>query len=149
MHMLLMLPGPTNVPDNIMAAMTKPTINHRSPEFHTLYERIVDWLRDLFKTEGDVFPLAASGTGAIEAAITNLNPARTLAGIELYIAQREHLNVQRNGFHLAPVHGHRLFQHIEPALELSQLSIGPINLNARSRNGKQKSKTRHDDSPCS
>jgi len=52
--------------------MAKPVINHRGPEFRELYHRIIDNLRFVFETKGDVFVLTASGTGGIECAIRNI-----------------------------------------------------------------------------
>jgi len=69
---LLMLPGPTNVPSRVMRAMAKPIINHRGPEFRELHRRILDNLRFVFETKGDVFVLTASGTGGVECAIRNI-----------------------------------------------------------------------------
>lgn len=72
---LIMVPGPTNVADRVMTAMQKPMISHRSPEFRALYESIAGNLRYLFQTEGDVFVLTVSGTGGVEAAVSNsVNP---------------------------------------------------------------------------
>ena len=70
-----MVPGPTNVADRVMTAMQKPMISHRSPEFRALYESIAGNLKYLFQTEGDVFVLTTSGTGGVEAAVSNsVNP---------------------------------------------------------------------------
>jgi len=68
---LIMVPGPTNVPDRIMQAMLRPMINHRGSEFHALYESMTESLKYLFQTKGDVFVLTASGTGGMECAINN------------------------------------------------------------------------------
>ena len=67
-----MLPGPTNVPSRVMRAMAKPVINHRGPEFRELHRRIIDNLKYVFETKGDVFVLTASGTGGVECAIRNI-----------------------------------------------------------------------------
>jgi aspartate aminotransferase-like enzyme len=72
MKQLLMIPGPTNVPDRILQAMSKPMINHRGPEFHKLYDRIMEGMRYAFETKGDTFALTASGTGGVEAVIANI-----------------------------------------------------------------------------
>ena len=69
---LIMLPGPTNVPDRVMRAMMKPIINHRGPEFETLYDAIVKNLRYVFQTKNEAFVLTSSGTGSIECAISNV-----------------------------------------------------------------------------
>jgi aspartate aminotransferase-like enzyme len=55
-----------------MRAMAKPVINHRGPEFRELYRRILDNLKFVFETKGDVFVLTASGTGGVECAIRNI-----------------------------------------------------------------------------
>jgi len=71
----IMLPGPTNVPERVMNAMLKPIINHRGSDFHELYSSIEDGLKYAFQTGGDVFVLAASGTGGVECAVSNIvNP---------------------------------------------------------------------------
>lgn len=69
---LIMLPGPTNVPDRVMRAMLKPIINHRGPEFRELYRSIEENLKYTFQTRNDVFPLSCSGTGGVECAVSNI-----------------------------------------------------------------------------
>ena len=72
---LIMVPGPTNVPDRVMKAMLKPMIDHRSPEFKALYASVTENLRYLFQTESDVFVLTVSGTGGVECMVGNtVNP---------------------------------------------------------------------------
>lgn len=67
----LQIPGPTNVPDRILRAMSAPTIDHRGPEFAQLTHEVLAGLRSIFKTSHPVFIYPSSGTGAWEAAITN------------------------------------------------------------------------------
>jgi alanine-glyoxylate transaminase / serine-glyoxylate transaminase / serine-pyruvate transaminase len=68
----LQIPGPTNVPDRILRAMDRPTIDHRGPEFSQLASECLKGLKSIFKlTDGHVFIYPASGTGAWEAAIVN------------------------------------------------------------------------------
>lgn len=69
---LLMLPGPTNVPDRVMNAMLTPMIGHRTPDFKTTMDNIIEKSKQVFQTSGDVIVFTASGTGAVEAAITNI-----------------------------------------------------------------------------
>jgi len=69
---LIMLPGPTNVPPRVMQAMVRPIINHRGPEFRELYSRLIENSKKVFNTKGDMIILSASGTGGVEAAITNI-----------------------------------------------------------------------------
>jgi len=70
--MLVMLPGPTNVPERVMRAMVKPVISHRGPEFRELHERIIENARYVFQTEGHVFVLTCSGTGGVSCALENV-----------------------------------------------------------------------------
>src|SRR6476620_3753000 len=67
----LQIPGPTNVPDRILHAIARPTIDHRGPEFRALVREVLDGLRTVFVTEGPVLIFPASGTGAWEAALVN------------------------------------------------------------------------------
>jgi alanine-glyoxylate transaminase/serine-glyoxylate transaminase/serine-pyruvate transaminase len=67
----LQIPGPTNVPDRVLRAMARPTIDHRGPEFRVLAGDILTGLRHVFQTEQPVIVYPASGTGAWEAALVN------------------------------------------------------------------------------
>jgi alanine-glyoxylate transaminase / serine-glyoxylate transaminase / serine-pyruvate transaminase len=67
----LQIPGPTNVPERILRAMARPTIDHRSAEFGRLGLEVLDGLREVFKTCGKIVIFPASGTGAWEAALVN------------------------------------------------------------------------------
>src|SRR6202045_2250972 len=67
----LQIPGPTNVPDRILRAMDRPTIDHRSSQFARLVAEIAEGLGPVFGTKGPVIIYPSSGTGAWEAAIVN------------------------------------------------------------------------------
>ena len=67
----LQIPGPTPVPDRILRAIDRPTIDHRGPEFQKLAKRVLEGLKPIFKTKSHVFIYPASGTGAWEAALVN------------------------------------------------------------------------------
>src|SRR5918992_4114299 len=67
----LQIPGPTPVPDRILRAIDRPTIDHRGPEFQALGKRVLEGLKSIFKTRSHVFIYPASGTGAWEAALVN------------------------------------------------------------------------------
>jgi alanine-glyoxylate transaminase/serine-glyoxylate transaminase/serine-pyruvate transaminase len=67
----LQIPGPTNVPDRILRAIDRPTIDHRGPEFRDLGLAVLGGLKQVFKTAGSVVIFPASGTGAWEAALVN------------------------------------------------------------------------------
>ena len=67
----LQLPGPSNVPDRILNAMSYPTIDHRGPEFAELAIECFNGIKTIFKTKNPVIIFPASGTGAWEAALVN------------------------------------------------------------------------------
>ncbi|MFA9430456.1 alanine--glyoxylate aminotransferase family protein [Egicoccus sp. AB-alg2] len=67
----LQIPGPTNVPDRVLQAIARPTIDHRGPEFAALGRRVLTGLRQVFRTEQPVIVYPSSGTGAWEAALVN------------------------------------------------------------------------------
>ncbi len=67
----LQIPGPTNVPDRVLRAMDRPTIDHRGPEFQRLGFDVLVGMQDIFQTKNPVVIYPASGTGAWEAALVN------------------------------------------------------------------------------
>jgi len=69
--MLLFTPGPTPVPEFARVAMAGETLHHRTPEFEAIFAETRALLFKLFATD-EVIMLASSGTGAMEAAVTNL-----------------------------------------------------------------------------
>ncbi len=67
----LQIPGPTNVPDRVLRAMSQPTIDHRGSAFSHLALEILEGLKKIFQTSGEVVIFPSSGTGAWEAALVN------------------------------------------------------------------------------
>jgi alanine-glyoxylate transaminase / serine-glyoxylate transaminase / serine-pyruvate transaminase len=67
----LQIPGPTNVPERVLRAIARPTIDHRGPEFSILGREVLEGLKEIFKTSGRVVIFPASGSGAWEAALVN------------------------------------------------------------------------------
>ena len=67
----LQIPGPTNVPDRILRAIERPTIDHRGPEFKGLCFEVLEGIKEIFQTRQPVIIFPASGTGAWEAALVN------------------------------------------------------------------------------
>ena len=68
----LLAPGPTPIPPEVLQALSRPILHHRTPEFEGLFERVRTGLGRLSGTKSEVIVLAASGTGAMEAAVVNL-----------------------------------------------------------------------------
>lgn len=79
---MLMIPGPTPVPEQALLALAKHPIGHRSGEFSKIMAEVTEGLKWLHQTQNDVLILTASGTGAMEAGIVNfLSPGdRVLVG---------------------------------------------------------------------
>ena len=77
----LQIPGPTNVPDRVLHAIAKATIDHRGPDFAPLGREVLEGARAVFQTLGAVVIYPSSGTGGWEAALVNtLSPGdRVLA----------------------------------------------------------------------
>jgi alanine-glyoxylate transaminase/serine-glyoxylate transaminase/serine-pyruvate transaminase len=79
----LQIPGPTNVPDRVLRAIDRPTIDHRGPDFAALGLDVLEGLRAVFKTDGPVVVYPSSGTGAWEAALVNtLSPGDRVLAFE-------------------------------------------------------------------
>ena len=67
----LMAPGPTPVPSQVLLAMARPIIHHRTAEYEALFADVREGLKWLVQTGQETMVLAASGTGGMEAAVTN------------------------------------------------------------------------------
>jgi aspartate aminotransferase-like enzyme len=69
--LMLMIPGPTPVPENVLLALAKHPMGHRSGEFIQIQADVTENLKWLFQTTNELLLLTASGTGAMEAGIIN------------------------------------------------------------------------------
>lgn len=68
----LFTPGPTPLLPAAQFAMAAADIHHRTPEFRALYTRVLAQLKEFVGTRNDVILLSSSGTGAMEASVSNL-----------------------------------------------------------------------------
>jgi len=68
---MLMTPGPTMLPPEVLAASAKQIIHHRTKEFGAIFTRVNDKLKQVFRTEQPVLTIAGSGTAGMEAAVVN------------------------------------------------------------------------------
>lgn len=71
MEQNLRIPGPTSLPPQVAQAISQPMINHRSPEFTAIMQRVTGHLQYFFQTEQAVLGFPTAGSGAMEAAIVN------------------------------------------------------------------------------
>ncbi len=75
MKKYLLAPGPTPVPEQILQVISEPMVHHRTPAFKAKVGKAIEGLKYIFQTKNDVLIFTASGTGAMEGAISNvLNP---------------------------------------------------------------------------
>lgn len=79
---MLMIPGPTPVPEKALLELAKHPIGHRSDDFSKIMAEVTQNLKWLHQTQNDVLVLTSSGTGAMEAGIINFlsRGDRVLAG---------------------------------------------------------------------
>ena len=74
---MLLTPGPTPVPEFARKAMSDITIHHRTKEFEGIFEKTRNLLLEIYNMP-EVLMLASSGTGAMEACVTNLTRKKAL-----------------------------------------------------------------------
>jgi len=86
----LRIPGPVPLPPEVKEALAQDMIDHRGPEFASLFGEVTEGLKYVFQTRHDVLILTASGTGGLEAALVNvLSPGeRVLAVINGFFGER-------------------------------------------------------------
>lgn len=82
------IPGPTEVRPEILAAMTRPMIPHRSKEFEDLFAKVQVGLRAVFQTNRPVFVVPASATGMMEAGIRCTEPGPILSLVNGAFSER-------------------------------------------------------------
>ena len=70
--MLLLTPGPAQIPEEVLKALGQPVIHHRTPEFESLFAEVQMGLKKVFQTENQIVLVTGTGTTAMEAAFVNL-----------------------------------------------------------------------------
>jgi len=79
----LLTPGPTPLPPEVCESLSRPIIHHRTPQFQEILKEAHEGLKYVFQTSNDVYILASSGTGGMEAAVANLlSPGDTVITVE-------------------------------------------------------------------
>lgn len=79
-----MIPGPTNIPEQVMQAMMQPIINHRGGEFHSLYRRIQTNAQRTFETKNEIVVISGSGTAGVDAAVGSILQSGETAVIPMF-----------------------------------------------------------------
>src|SRR2546422_9512921 len=119
----LQIPGPTNVPDRVLRALSQPTIDHRGPQFASIAREALAGLQQIFQTSAAVVIYPSSGTGAWEAALVNtLSPGDTILMFETgYFAALWRSMAERLGLHVDFVSGD--WRHgVDPTLVEAKLA---------------------------
>ena len=69
---ILLTPGPTPLPEEVRRALGQPILHHRTPTYQEIFKEVALGLQYVFQTSQEVLVFTSSGTGAMEAAVTNL-----------------------------------------------------------------------------
>src|SRR5438132_10459023 len=69
---IIMAPGPTPVPPEVLLAQGSPLVYHRGPGYGALLREVTEDLKRVYRTKNDVLIFASSGTGGLESAVANL-----------------------------------------------------------------------------
>jgi aspartate aminotransferase-like enzyme len=70
---IILAPGPTPIPPEVLLAQGSPLVYHRGPGFGSLMRDVTARLRELYRTDAaEIFLLTSSGTGGLESAVQNL-----------------------------------------------------------------------------
>src|SRR5438128_5987031 len=68
----LLAPGPTPLLPKALHAMMGSDVHHRTEDFRAIYKTVLADLKEVMGTANDVLCLVASGSGAMEASVSNL-----------------------------------------------------------------------------
>lgn len=69
---IMLTPGPTPLPPSVLEAMSVPLIHHRTEEFGRMFAGVIEDMKTVYRTKCDVLMMTCSGSGSMEAAVTNL-----------------------------------------------------------------------------
>lgn len=69
---ILLTPGPTPLPPQVMEAMARPILHHRTKEFGEMFDAVIKDMQYVYRTKNSVLMITTSGTGTMEAAVANL-----------------------------------------------------------------------------
>lgn len=69
---IMLTPGPTPLPPQVLEAMSRPLIHHRTEEFGRIFAGVIEDMKWVYRTKGTVLMMTCSGTGAMESAVVNL-----------------------------------------------------------------------------
>lgn len=82
------LPGPTEVRREVLETMLAPMLPHRGAEFETMFGRIVESLKPIFRTSRPVYVSTSSATGFMEMAVRCSPPGAILSLVNGAFSER-------------------------------------------------------------
>jgi alanine-glyoxylate transaminase/serine-glyoxylate transaminase/serine-pyruvate transaminase len=82
----LLIPGPVDIEDEVLAALASPTVPHYGTAWAEQYHEVVSGLKHLFGTEGDVYPIVGSGSTGLDSMIAS------------FVATGKRMAIVRNGY---------------------------------------------------
>lgn len=69
---ILLTPGPTPLPPQVLKALSQPILHHRTQEFGTIFAQVLSDMQKVYRTKNTVLMITSSGTGSMESAVVNL-----------------------------------------------------------------------------
>ena len=69
---IMLTPGPTPLPPQVLEAMSRPLVHHRTEDFGKTFASVIEDMKWAYRTNQTVLMMTCSGTGAMESAVANL-----------------------------------------------------------------------------
>ena len=122
----LMIPGPVDVDDDVLAALAEPVRPHYGSEWLAIYNEAVEHLKQIFGTRNDLFLMAGPGTAALDAALGSLlrTGDKVLVARNGFFGDRLATMARAYGLDVRQVTA-PLGQPVEPGAVRRALSAGP------------------------
>ena len=125
---IILAPGPTPIPPEVLLAQGSPLVYHRGPGFGRLMREVTGRLKELYRTErADVLLMTSSGTGGLESAIQNVfSPGdEVLVPLAGFFAERWKKLAQSHGLAVRTVE-YDWGRRIDPAEVRAALDEHPV-----------------------
>ena len=89
-YLKLMIPGPVEVPDDVLAEMSRPVVAHYGAEWVKIYNETEDCLKTVFRTKNDLFLIVGSGSAALDAGVNSIleRGEQAILGINGFFGER-------------------------------------------------------------
>jgi aspartate aminotransferase-like enzyme len=125
---IILAPGPTPIPPEVLLAQGSPLVYHRGPGFGALMRDVTARLKELYRTDGaQVFLMTSSGTGGLESAIQNVSSPgdEVLVPLAGYFSERWKALAEAHGLAVRTVE-YEWGRRIDPADVATALAAHPV-----------------------